>query len=73
MEPSGTALSVPCFAPFISASRDLAEGDGTMGMLLRDPKFHEALLLTTERLGEAARELQVLVKQWQDKGLLSGR
>ncbi|UCD27573.1 MAG: MCE family protein [Planctomycetota bacterium] len=58
---------------FISASRDLAEGEGTMGMLLRDPKMYEALMLTIQRLGEAASELKVLVKQWQNEGLLSAR
>lgn len=55
----------------ISASRDLAEGQGTAGMLLRDPKFYDELMLTVRRLGEAASELQVLVKQWQKQGLLS--
>jgi len=55
----------------ISASRDLAEGQGTAGMLLRDPKFYDELMLTVRRLGEAATELQVLVKQWQKQGILS--
>lgn len=53
-----------------SASRDLAEGRGTIGMLLRDPKFYDELLLTTQRLGIAASELTVFVKQVQKEGLL---
>jgi len=56
---------------FIAASEDLSQGNGTMGMLLRDPKFYDELLLTTKRLGNAAVELQVLIKQWQKEGLLS--
>jgi phage-related protein len=43
---------------FISASRDLAEGKGTLGMLLRDPKLYDALMLTVERLSDAALELR---------------
>ena len=38
---------------------------GTMAMLLREPKFHEAMMLTVKRLGDAAFELTALVKQWQ--------
>lgn len=54
-----------------SAGHDLANGKGTAGMLLRDPELYESLLLTTQRLGEAAAELQVLLKKWQEKGILS--
>ncbi len=53
-----------------SAGKDLAEGQGTLGMLLRDPKFYEELFLTIERLAAAAQDLQVTVKQWQDGGLM---
>jgi phospholipid/cholesterol/gamma-HCH transport system substrate-binding protein len=54
-----------------SAGHDLAKGKGSAGMLLRDPEFYESLLLTTKRLGEAAAELQVLLKKWQEKGILA--
>lgn len=54
----------------VSAGRDLAEGEGTMGLLLRDPKFYDELMLTVQRLGAAASELQVLIQQWQKQGLL---
>jgi len=57
----------------IAAGRDLTEGDGTISMLLRDPKFYEELVLTTKRLGAASSELQVLIKQWQEQGLLGAR
>jgi len=53
-----------------AAGYDMAEGEGTVGMLLRDPKFYDELMLTTQRLGAAAAELQVLVKQWQKEGIL---
>jgi phospholipid/cholesterol/gamma-HCH transport system substrate-binding protein len=52
------------------AGQNVAEGQGTVGMLLRDPKFYDEMMLTVQRLGEAASELQVLVKQWQKQGLL---
>lgn len=58
---------------FAAAGRDVAEGEGTVGLLLRDPKFYDELMLTVRRLGEAAAELEVLVKQWQDRGLFSGK
>ncbi len=54
-----------------SAGQDLAEGEGTMGMLLRDSRFYDSLLLTVQRIGQAANELKVLVIQWQRKGLIS--
>ncbi len=51
--------------------RDMAEGQGAIGMLLRDTKFYDELLLTVQRIGQAAGELKVLVVQWQREGLLS--
>jgi phospholipid/cholesterol/gamma-HCH transport system substrate-binding protein len=54
---------------FTAAGRDIAEGRGTIGLLLRDPKFYEELLLTMQRLGAAAQDMQVVVRQWQDGGL----
>jgi hypothetical protein len=54
-----------------TASQDIADGEGTLGMLIKDPKFYEELLLTAERLSTAARELNILIKQWQEQGLLS--
>jgi phospholipid/cholesterol/gamma-HCH transport system substrate-binding protein len=55
---------------FSSVGQDLAEGQGTMGMLLRDPKLYDEIMLTVRRLGLAASEMTVLVKQWQKQGIL---
>ena len=57
-----------CLDYFASAGRDLAEGQGTLGLMLRDPKFYEELFLTVERLAAAAQDLQVTVRQWRDAG-----
>lgn len=57
----------------IAAGRDMAEGKGTIAMLLRDPQFYEELLLTVKRLNSAARELQTLIQQWQKQGILGMR
>ncbi len=57
----------------VAIGRDMAEGQGTIGLLLRDPKFHDELMLTVQRLGDAANELKVLIVQWQEKGLLGVR
>jgi phospholipid/cholesterol/gamma-HCH transport system substrate-binding protein len=54
----------------VSAGQNLAEGQGTLGLMLRDPRFYEELLLTVQRLGMAAADLQVTVKQWQEAGLM---
>jgi phospholipid/cholesterol/gamma-HCH transport system substrate-binding protein len=55
---------------FASAGRDLAEGNGTLGLFLRDPKFYQELLLTVQRIGNAASEMTVFIKQIQSQGLL---
>lgn len=54
-----------------AAGRDLAEGDGSAGMLLRDPQLYDAMLLTVQRLGEAAADMKVLVRKWQEHGILA--
>lgn len=61
------------FDYFILASRDMAEGEGTLGMLLRDPKLYEEVLLTVRRLKDAATDLQALIRTWQKQGLLGAR
>ena len=40
-------------------------GEGTIGKLARDAKLYDALVLTTERMGEAVEEFRLLVKEWQ--------
>jgi len=59
------------FDHLIMVGGDLSEGKGTAGMLLRDPKLYDELMLTIKRLGTAAGEMTVLVKKWQEKGLLA--
>jgi hypothetical protein len=54
----------------VTATANINQGQGTIGMLMKDPKFYEELMLTVRRLGSAAEELRVLVKQWQKNGLL---
>ncbi|MGD8451440.1 MAG: MlaD family protein [Phycisphaerae bacterium] len=44
----------------------LKRGEGTVGLLLNDAKLYESLVLTAERLGEAAEEIRVLMKEWQE-------
>lgn len=56
----------------VAAGQNLNEGQGAVPMLLHDPKFYEELMLTVRRMGAAAEELRVLVKQWQKTGLLGG-
>lgn len=54
---------------FLSVGQQLAEGDGTASMLLRDTRLYEELLLTLQRLGAAASEMQTLIRQWQAQGM----
>jgi phospholipid/cholesterol/gamma-HCH transport system substrate-binding protein len=58
------------FDQFILAGQPLAEGTGTLGKLLHDPKFYDELLLTVRRLKDAAADLQALIRTWQRQGLL---
>jgi hypothetical protein len=54
---------------FVLIGESLSTGQGTAAMLLHDPKLYDELLLTFQRLGSAAAELQTLVKQWEAQGL----
>jgi phospholipid/cholesterol/gamma-HCH transport system substrate-binding protein len=54
---------------FVSAGKDIAQGQGTIGMFLRDPRFYEEMLLTVQRLSAAASDLQTTVNQWKAGGL----
>ncbi len=51
------------------AGRQLADGDGTAGKLLRDPHLYQELTLTCRRLGKTIDDLQALVKQWREEGI----
>lgn len=54
---------------FTSVGRQVAEGEGTAAMLLRDPKLYDELLLTVQRLGAAASDMQTLIREWQAQGI----
>jgi ABC-type transporter Mla subunit MlaD len=54
---------------FLAVGQQLAEGDGAAGMFLRDTKLYDELLLTFQRMGAVAAEMQTLVKQWQTQGV----
>jgi len=54
---------------FTAVGRELAEGEGAAAMLLRDPKLYDELVLTFQRLGAAASELQTLIKLWETQGI----
>jgi hypothetical protein len=51
------------------ASADLSEGQGTLGLLLRDPKLYDELVFTIRKVKEAVGEIQALVDKLQQKGL----
>ncbi|HUW83308.1 MAG TPA: MlaD family protein [Phycisphaerae bacterium] len=51
------------------AARGLAQGEGTAGRFVNDPRLYESLVLTTQRLNEAIADLQNLVREWREKGV----
>ncbi len=53
-----------------AVGQNLNTGKGAVPMLLQDPKLYEELMLTVQRIGAAAEDLRVLVKQWQKSGIL---
>ena len=48
-----------------TASALAANGDGTLGKLLRDDRLYESLIVTSRRLAEAFDELRLLAQEWQ--------
>lgn len=54
---------------FLAVGQQMAEGEGTAGLFLRDPKLYDELLLTFQRLGAAAAEMQTLIREWQAGGV----
>lgn len=52
-----------------SASHDLAEGNGTAGKFLRDPKLYEEMLLTFQRLNDSVDKLSALLEEWKRSGV----
>ncbi len=54
---------------FVQVGESLAHGEGTASQLLHNPKLYDELLLTLQRFGQAAADMQALIKQWQAGGL----
>lgn len=52
-----------------SAGQDLAEGGGTAGRFLRDPKLYEEMLLTFQRLNKSVDDLSALLEEWKRSGV----
>jgi ABC-type transporter Mla subunit MlaD len=48
------------------------EGEGTLGLLVKDQRLYEELVLTVRRLGETTEELRLLMKEWQKRGVRVG-
>jgi hypothetical protein len=53
-----------------SASRDLAEGKGTLGLLLRDPRAYEAIQLAFVRLTDAVDMARRILGRWEKQGYI---
>ncbi|HUU85793.1 MAG TPA: MlaD family protein [Phycisphaerae bacterium] len=53
-----------------SASRDLSEGQGTAGMILRDPRLYEAMLLSVQRITDAVDKLRRLLEKFEQQGYI---
>lgn len=51
------------------ATRQLSQGDGTAGRLLRDPKLYDEMLLTFQRMSSAVEEMQSLLEKWKREGM----
>ncbi|HUU98054.1 MAG TPA: MlaD family protein [Phycisphaerae bacterium] len=52
-----------------TTTRQLNQGEGTVGKLLVDAKLYDAMVLTFRRLAETTEEFRLLVKDWQKGGL----
>jgi len=50
-------------------ARQIADGQGAAGRVLKDPRLYEALVDTTENLNQAADELRELIQQWSEEGV----
>ncbi|MHC4234207.1 MAG: MlaD family protein [Planctomycetota bacterium] len=50
------------------ASRSLAQGEGTVGMLLHDARLYEAMLLSMQRITDAVDKIRRLVERWEKQG-----
>lgn len=52
------------------ASRALAQGEGTVGMLLHDARLYEAMLLSVERVTDAVDRIRRILDRWEKQGYI---
>jgi hypothetical protein len=52
-----------------STLEKIERGDGTAGALLTDRRLYEGLVDTTRELQIAIRDLQRLIRQWEQEGV----
>lgn len=53
---------------FQSISAKVDNGDGTVGLLVNDPKLYMSLVETSEKLNVTVSDLSRLVQQWEQEG-----
>ena len=51
-------------------SRDLAEGEGTAGLFVRDARLYEALLLSVQRLTDAVDTIRRIAERFEEQGYI---
>lgn len=54
---------------FQSIATKVDKGQGTMGLLLNDPKLYQSLVDTSRELNSTVADLQRLFQQWEQEGL----
>jgi phospholipid/cholesterol/gamma-HCH transport system substrate-binding protein len=54
---------------FQSIAARVDKGEGTVGLLVRDPKLYESLVATADTLKLMMADLRRLVQQWEQEGL----
>jgi phospholipid/cholesterol/gamma-HCH transport system substrate-binding protein len=47
----------------------IEKGEGTAGKILTDPQLYDDLVKVTRNLNTVLKELDLLIKQWQKKGM----
>ncbi|MCP4251374.1 MAG: MCE family protein [bacterium] len=52
------------------ATQPLAEGQGTVGMMLHDPRLYEELLLTAKRITDAVDHVRRILDKWEKQGYM---
>jgi phospholipid/cholesterol/gamma-HCH transport system substrate-binding protein len=54
---------------FQSIAERVDKGEGTAGLLIRDPKLYESLVATAATLNLMMADLRRLVQQWEQEGV----